>query len=403
MKKSLWIGLLRVFLQVFIIPLAFFAVVEIFFRVSGVNTDAVKSKSLDLAIPLWVANDLNFSAAESVYKEIVVNSLPPESAEWMNLFEAARYVRYKMKPRVSASVSNSVNLLELEKKRKVLIQSNREGFRTKDIPHEKKKNVYRIVLLGDSGAFGWGVNQEERFGQYLEDRLNSVQKAITYEVINLGIPGYTSSHGVAVFDHYALKYHPDMVILSFGANDGRPIPKRAKKMLQKKSWFDDVHYFLLHFKTYRFIQKIFLSRSDRLQRMRKTMRKKEPLEAYVTPEEFQRNLEYIFQKGRERGIQTVFLGLCCPLEYLQVMGKVAQRMNIVHIDGMFVLLQSIRAVEEGKMYPELARYYRDFYGEDTLEERRLLYVTNDTCHPNIIGNKIIADALYERVFKELLK
>ena len=73
------------------------------------------------------------------------------------------------------------------------------------------------------------------------------------------------------------------------------------------------------------------------------------------------------------------------------------------IDGMHALIQNIPLIQEGKKYREMAGYYRELYGENILKERRILYVTNDTCHPNVIGHKIIADILFERVFKERIK
>jgi len=387
------------------VPLIFMGMLEAIIRFSGIDTEVVKSKNFQVEIPIWASNDINFFAAEGIYNRILDNTLSADSAEWLKYFEEAKYVHYKMKPNISVYVTNTVNRAELEKGIKVFMKSNSEGFRTEEIAARKGENVYRIVLLGDSSTFGWGVNQDERFSRFLEDKLNSAQSSTRYEVINLGIPGYTTEHGVAAFDHYALKYSPDLVILSFGANDGKPIPQRAKKFLKNNPWIEDLKEFLRNFSTYKLLRKVLLSYYNPFDQIRReatrrvaSTQKEDPMEPFVSFQEYQRNLEYIIDAGRKRGIDIVLLALCCPRQYLDLMAKVAQRKNVPMIDGMYVLIQSVQDIQQEIRYPDLARYYKNLYGEERLKNRRLLYVTNDTCHPNIIGHKILAETLYNRIF-----
>lgn len=380
------------------IPLIFMAMLEAVIRLSGVNTEVVKSKNIQIGMPVWVANDINFLPAEWIYKRLYGDATyPAASLDWLNYFEEARYVHYKMKPNISAYVANTVNRVELEKGIQVYMKSNSEGFRTEEITPQKGENVHRIALLGDSSTFGWGVNQDERFSKLLEDKLNTVQSAIRYEIINLGIPGYATEHGIATFEHYALKYSPNTMILSFGANDGKLISQDAKKFLRSDSWVEEVKAFLRNFATYKLLRKIILSYYNPFEKMLEAQ-KNSPQEPLATFPEYQRNLEYMIDKGREKGIEFVLLALCCPGNYLQVMSRVGREKNVPVIDGMYVLLQSIDEVREEKLYPDLARYYKNLYGEELLKERRLLYVTSDTCHPHVIGHRILAETLYDRIF-----
>lgn len=401
-KRSIWKKMGEVAFLTLGIPLIFFILLETLIRFSGVNTEVVKSKNFQIEVPIWASNDINFFAAEGIYKQILDNTLSVESADWLNYFEEAPYVHYKLKPHISAYVTNTVNRIELEKGIKIFIKSNSEGFRTEEIPVQKGKNVYRIVLLGDSSTFGWGVNQDERFSRFLEDQLNSVQSSIRYEIINLGIPGYTTDHGIAAFRHYALKYSPDMMILSFGANDGKPVPQSAKKFLKQNPWIEDLQGFLRNFSTYKLMRKVLLSFYNPFDNLTEPYQRG-PVEPFVTFPEYQKNLEYLIDTGREKGIETVLLGLCCPKGYLDIMRRVAQNKNVPMIDGMHVLIQSIPDLQEEKRYPELVRYYKSLFGEESLKNRRLWYVTNDTCHPNVIGHKILAETLYDRIFAEKIQ
>ncbi len=398
-KKSIRKKLGELFILIVVVPLLFFAFVELIMRVSGVDTEVVKSKKFKIATPVWTANDFNFFAAEGLYRDIVHNNLPAAAADWMQYFEEARYVRYKMKPDISVRAVNTVNRIELEKGIKVQLTSNGNGFRSRELPVKKGENVYRIAVLGDSTAFGWGVNQEERFSDVLEEKLNAAGGNYRYEVLNFGIPGYTTFHGRAVFDRYVLKYSPDMVILSFGANDGKKISATAKRIMQSKGVLEDLKYFLWNFKTYKLLRKLILSRSNPFDRISAGEKQPEQKVPYATLQEFRGNLEYIIDRSQERGIQPVLLGLCCPIDYLARMSALAGAKNVVMLDGMQVLLRSIPLIQAGTLYPSLARYYRNLYGEEVLAKRRLLYVTNDTCHPNALGHHLLADTLYHTLFQ----
>lgn len=400
MKKKLPGKKIReIFILVFLVPLVFFLLIEGTLRLFNVNTEIVKSDKFKIGIPLWAHNEANFAIASDIYQQILDTELPVDSAEWMRYFIEAKHVHYKMKPNISVKVTNTINKAELKKGIKILLKSNSEGFRSNNLPRKKAKHVFRIAFLGDSTTFGWGVDQNQRFSDLLEKKLNQVQDKIKFETINLGIPGYSSYHGVALFDHYALKYSPDMVILSFGANDSRKIPKNVKKLLLHPGWIEKTKTFLRNFKTYRLLRKFLLSLYNPFDNMNKKKAGTEPKESFVTLKEFTKNLEYIIDKGKKRGIQTVLLSLCCPLNYLAKTSAVGKRKKVPALDGMYIMLKNLQSIQNNETYKSLAAYYRQLYGEQVLKDHRVLYVTSDTCHPNIIGHQIIAKALYEKIFK----
>src|SRR5262245_14399641 len=62
------------------------------------------------------------------------------------------------------------------------------GYRGPVVPG-KRSNERRIVVLGGSTAFGYGVPYNEAFSFYLESRLNAIEpNRSSYRVINLGAP-----------------------------------------------------------------------------------------------------------------------------------------------------------------------------------------------------------------------
>lgn len=384
-------------------PLIFFGLTEVVLRVAGVNTEIVKDKNFQVNVPMWAMDEANFAVARDVYRQILDNQLPADSAEWLQCFEEAKYIYYRMKPGFSGMVTNTVNRAELENGIKVYMEASSIGFRTKEIPPKKAPDAYRIFVMGDSTAFGWGVNQEERYSELLEIKLNAVSAGIQYEVYNFGIPGYSSLHGRRQFDHFVMKYSPDMVILSFGANDSRKVPADVKKILKQPAFIENLKDFLAGFKTYRFFRKIVFSIYNPFDKYRASKQKEADMEDFVTTWEYQQNLEHIIRKGKENGVETVLLGLCCPLDYLSKMSAVADREGTLSMDGMHILLQKLPCIQAYECYEKLSRYYEELYGRQVLESRRMLYVTSDTCHPNRLGHEILAEALYERVFKERIE
>lgn len=107
----------------------------------------------------------------------------------------------------------------------VNIKINSQGWRDFEFNKEKSDNVYRILVLGDSITFGWGVKLEDTFAKRLERRLNENSAAKKYEVINAGVGNYNTQMELEMLASRGLAYKPDLVILSYYINDAEPTEK----------------------------------------------------------------------------------------------------------------------------------------------------------------------------------
>jgi hypothetical protein len=96
---------------------------------------------------------------------------------------------------------------------------NSMGMRDVERSVQKAPGTFRIVCLGDSHMFGWGVKQEETFPAVLEMILNERYQEPVFEVWNMGVPGYNGVMEVEVFHQKALPLDPDMVIINYVHND----------------------------------------------------------------------------------------------------------------------------------------------------------------------------------------
>ena len=106
------------------------------------------------------------------------------------------------------------------------------------LPLEKPAGTFRILVLGDSITFGWGVEQDKTFCKLLEKKLNGDPPPggpRHYEVINTGVGNYNTSQEVAYFQERGRLYKPDMVLLAFFINDAEPTRREERNWLARES------------------------------------------------------------------------------------------------------------------------------------------------------------------------
>ena len=92
---------------------------------------------------------------------------------------------------------------------------NSRGFRGK-APDPGKRI---ILFLGDSVTFGWGVRAEDCFVGLLQQRLKT-EGYEDFDVINAGVPGYSSYQCLVYLRELLQQVRPAAIIVETGINDG---------------------------------------------------------------------------------------------------------------------------------------------------------------------------------------
>jgi lysophospholipase L1-like esterase len=95
---------------------------------------------------------------------------------------------------------------------RTFVRINQKGLRDREHSYERPNNTKRILVIGDSFAWGYGVEESERFSQLLETSLG-------VEIINAGVSGYSTDQELLWFRSEGVKYKPDLVVLIFTGND----------------------------------------------------------------------------------------------------------------------------------------------------------------------------------------
>lgn len=97
--------------------------------------------------------------------------------------------------------------------------TNHDGFRGPPRTPAKPANGFRIVGLGDSVLFGWGVEYEEAGLPKLEALVQQALPGKLVEAIDTGVPGYNTAMEAVVLQEKGLRFQPDLVIVDFVGND----------------------------------------------------------------------------------------------------------------------------------------------------------------------------------------
>jgi hypothetical protein len=95
---------------------------------------------------------------------------------------------------------------------RTVVRINENGLRDREHSYERQNDIERILVLGDSFAWGYGVEESERFSQLLE-------KSLDVEVINAGVSGYSTDQELLWYRHEGTKYETDLVLLVLAGND----------------------------------------------------------------------------------------------------------------------------------------------------------------------------------------
>ena len=139
------------------------------------------------------------------------------------------------------------------------------GLRDRDYPVEKPPNVFRIAVIGDSIAFGEGVEQSAVMSEHLELLLNKhgADSDTAFEVLNFGVAGYNFQQVMEALRAKALSYSPDLIVYAYCMNDPQEYSLEMAKLDSVSSGTSTVFdYVPLHRSRFFLLARYALTRPD---------------------------------------------------------------------------------------------------------------------------------------------
>jgi hypothetical protein len=123
----------------------------------------------------------------------------------------------------------------------------------RNFPYTKAKppGVFRIIVLGDSFTFAGKVHFDDNFALRLQRMLNLNQNQPRVEVLNWGVPGFSTMQEEQLMKTAVLEYQPDLVLLEITLNDAeiQPYHVTHSSAIERRKDFQNT-WLARHWKTY---------------------------------------------------------------------------------------------------------------------------------------------------------
>jgi len=318
-------------------------------------------------------------------------------ARYYDLYEWDRFLFYRLRPNANVELLDPFAppaALELSR---WSVHTNAHGFRGAEFATEKAPSRLRVVALGDSSTFGWGVEEfeayPERLAAALAEKLGRPHDAV--EVLNLGVPGYSTFQGRVLLERRALALDPDLVVWSYLSNDGAVTGESdratyAERLGARGALLEALH----HSRAFEALEAWILV-------ARRTLRPPPDVDPYDAAQRnvpsyaaAAENVRAAVALARGAGVPIVLLGACTRGEPAQVLAEVAHETGAPHLDATGLLDAAIPAIGTEERYGEFRSALRKRYGASEVEAHRMLLAfLPDRCHPNALGHRLVADAL----------
>ena len=251
---------------------------------------------------------------------------------------------------------------------------------------KKPEGTYRIAVVGDSFSFAPYMQYDDAFPKRLERMLNLEGKR-KVEVVNMGVPGFSSSHEVREIRNFLQEGDVDLVLLQITLNDPefKPIqPKGITVLINPYAKFDASSWtnpILKHWKTLGFIAA--------------------RIHNHLVGEEYK---NYYFKLYRDERAMTLFK------KSIDKIKQICATRNIPLVASIFPLFgynlddtypfkpmhETIHDTLKSFQVPylELFNAYRGATAE------RLTVLPGEDFHPNEIAHRIAAEEIYAWLVNE---
>ncbi len=135
------------------------------------------------------------------------------------------------------------------------LMTNELGLRSGSLT-EARQATKKIIILGPSSTFGWGVRREQTYADKLQKNLYQKYPGISIKVINAGQIGFSSWQGRKFYQQSSLAgLDPDLLIIAYGVNDidryrfffNSPLPDKTEFLTPKPTGTVQLQNFLNNF------------------------------------------------------------------------------------------------------------------------------------------------------------
>ncbi len=261
---------------------------------------------------------------------------------------------------------------------------NSQGTRGREFSVEKPMNTLRIISVGDSRTFGWGLSDYQTYSSLLEGHIReSLGGSKKVEVINAGVNGWSYGQILLYLKESALKYDPDVVVIGeanmwtqFSETSSEAFVKdmmvrvRLKNILRRSA----VYHYVVEMQLKRFYDKYkrnFIPVDPETDTNFEQEKADDP-DAF-----FKAQIAKVVDTLAAQGVKVVLLFVPFNREDL-TMSKFNS--NMVRMKRELSREKNVAMVDVSNAFHQSSD---------------LLYFEGDAVHPNVEGNRILAHEIFE--------
>jgi lysophospholipase L1-like esterase len=270
------------------------------------------------------------------------------------------------------------------------VHINSHGTRGVEFMVPKPTNVVRILSMGDSVTFGWGLTEEETYSKILERTLQEkIGDGVKVEVINAGVNAWSYPQMAIFLREYGLRFQPDYAIVA-GANLWTQFSENSDPAFVKK-FMSRVRLknFLRHFALYHYVVEVQLEQF--YQKHRAKFVPVDPKQDQLFKEQQKKDPDAYFRDAIQRFCEIALTNGIKPV--------ILHTPNLTDLekglDG--AVLPSKKLISE-KLNVPLVDPTADLKSGGVS-----LYLEADPVHFNAEGNKIVAARLSEVILSMVKK
>jgi len=267
------------------------------------------------------------------------------------------------------------------------VHINSQGTRGPEFQVAKPPGILRILSLGDSRTFGWGLSDSETYSARLQALLEERLRR-KVEVINAGVNAWSYSQMLVYFRDPGLRYQPDVVILSDANLWTQFTEKSSPEFVRRFMLRVRLKNFLRRFAIYHYVVEVKLKEFYEAHRTK--FIPVDPKQDPLFKDQQQKDPDAVFRGAihdlcalaKTKGVKPVLLYLprleelttTNALSVLEAKRAVSRELGLPLVDiGPALLAQAAAHPAEGKA----------------------LYLEADPAHFTSRGNELIARQLFE--------
>jgi lysophospholipase L1-like esterase len=261
------------------------------------------------------------------------------------------------------------------------VHINSLGTRGPEFSPDKPAGTYRILSLGDSRTFGWGLSDEETYSALVEKKLRD--SGVKAEVINAGVNAWSFMQMTTFFREFGLKWRPDAVIVGEGnlwtqfRDDASPefVTKFMRQVRLKN--------FLRRFALYHYIIEVQLQ--DFYQKYRLKFVPVDPKQDTLFKDQQKEDPNAVFRDAIMKCVQVALTNKVLPILLYMPKQDCFSSTNLV---GGYAGKAEI-SKKQGIPLVDVT--------EEMEKRSKEVYLDADPVHFNMLGNQMIAERLFQAI------